>query len=184
MNWVEISGYEFEHIISNLMSKMGLEVENTTLSADGGIDIIAYNNAPILKSKYIIQCKNWVNSIGEPVIRDLYGVVMSEKANKGILICTSKFTKQAIKFADINNIEIIDNDILTKLLVDNQIKIDIPNKYALTFDGLGESILEKIHFYQNQIIKDKSNENNYDKLRIIYLKGLIKTKDQLNSKLI
>ncbi len=83
---------------------------------EGGIDLIAYNYQPLLSGKYIIQCKRYLGSVGEPIIRDLYGVVMSERANKGILMTTGTFTKSAVNFADGKQIELIDGIKMNKLL--------------------------------------------------------------------
>ena len=38
--------------------------------------MIAYNHEPVLSGKYIIQCKRYSGSVGEPIIRDLYGVTV------------------------------------------------------------------------------------------------------------
>ena len=104
----QLSGVEFERVCQQLVEKMGFETETTKASGDGGIDLIAYNHQPLLSGKYIIQCKRYTGSVGEPIIRDLYGVVMSERANKGILMTTGTFTKSAINFADGKPIELID----------------------------------------------------------------------------
>lgn len=103
-----LSGIEFEHLCEKLIKKMGFETEITKASGDGGIDLIAYNHQPLLSGKYIIQCKRYTGSVGEPIIRDLYGVITSERANKGILMTTGHFTKSAITFADGKPIELID----------------------------------------------------------------------------
>lgn len=86
-----LSGVEFERVCQLLVENMGFSVETTKASGDGGIDLIAYNSQPLLSGKYIIQCKRYTGSVGEPIIRDLYGVVMSERANKGILMTTGHF---------------------------------------------------------------------------------------------
>lgn len=104
----QLSGVEFERVCQQLVEKMGFETETTKASGDGGIDLIAYNRQPLLSGKYIIQCKRYTGSVGEPIIRDLYGVVMSERANKGILMTTGTFTKSAVNFADGKPIELID----------------------------------------------------------------------------
>ncbi|MBQ5317933.1 MAG: restriction endonuclease [Oscillospiraceae bacterium] len=111
-----MSGVEFEFLCKELLEKMGFETETTKASGDGGIDLIAYNYQPILSGKYIIQCKRYVGSVGEPVIRDLYGVITSERANKGILMTTGHFTKSAIEFAMGKPIELIDGSKLNELL--------------------------------------------------------------------
>lgn len=116
MNIDSLSGYEFEKLVCNLLRKMGLDAEQTPLSGDGGVDIIAYSNEPLFRGKYLIQCKRYSSSVGEPVIRDLYGTVLGQNATKGIVVTNSFFTKQATSFADGKNIELIDGDELGKLL--------------------------------------------------------------------
>ena len=111
-----LSGVEFEKLCHILLEKMNFDVTDTKTSGDGGIDLIAHNHQPLLSGKYIIQCKRYVGGVGEPVIRDLFGVVMSERANKGILITTGYFTKQAVSFANGKPLELIDGDKLDELI--------------------------------------------------------------------
>jgi len=112
-----LSGVEFEQIIANLMVKMGFSVQLTKVTGDGGIDLVVCKTDPIFGIKAIIQCKHYTNnSVGQPAIRDLYGVVMSEGANKGILITTSYFTKSAKEFVLGKPIELMDGIILEALL--------------------------------------------------------------------
>jgi restriction system protein len=49
-------------------------------------------------------------------VRDLYGVITSERANKGILITTGSFTPAAARFAEGKQLELIDGAGLAKLL--------------------------------------------------------------------
>jgi len=132
-----LSGIEFEKICMELIRNMGFSVENTKASGDGGIDLIAYNHQPLLSGRYIIQCKRYSGSVGEPILRDLYGVVTAERANKGILITTGHFTKNAIGFAEGKNIELIDGPNLKNLMnqyglytnnENKQISVDIDGK--------------------------------------------------------
>lgn len=153
MDFNNLDGYMFEELIVKLFKRMGFLVEQTALSGDGGIDIIAYNDQPVYKGKYLIQCKNWNNVVGQPEVRDLFGVVMSENANKGILIATSHFTEQAKQFADNKNIELIEYDVLMKLLCD----------YGL---------LEGNKSYQS-IKKHFTDFNDFDKTKYIYLKSKV-----------
>ena len=111
-----LTGVEFERVCKRLLENMGFSVETTKTTGDGGIDLIAYNSQPLLSGKYIIQCKRYTGSVGEPIIRDLYGVITSERANKGILMTSGVFTKQAQAFAEDKPIELIDGVKLKELL--------------------------------------------------------------------
>lgn len=119
-----LSGIEFEHLCQSLLQKAGFKLETTKQSGDGGIDLIAKNHQPFLSGKYIIQCKRYSGSVGEPILRDLYGVVMAERANKGILISTGVFTMSAIRFASDKNLELIDGERLAELLYEHEL---LPN---------------------------------------------------------
>ncbi|MEN6325138.1 MAG: restriction endonuclease [Syntrophomonas sp.] len=113
-----LSGRDFEKLISSLLINKGFRSNITRTTGDGGIDIEAYYDGLLFKGKYLVQCKRWKASVGEPVVRDFYGAITSEKALKGLLITSSSFTRQAISFAKDKNIELIDRQDLIKLLGD------------------------------------------------------------------
>lgn len=112
-----LSGSEFENLCCELLNRAGFQVQQTKLSGDGGVDIYAYNTLPFYCGKYIIQCKRYAGSVGEPVLRDLYGVITAERANKGILITTGTFTANAKSFSLDKNIELIDGELLNTVLI-------------------------------------------------------------------
>lgn len=134
-----LSGIEFEHVCKRLLEKMGFSVETTKSSGDGGIDLIGYNTQPLISGKYIIQCKRYAGSVGEPIIRDLYGVVTSERANKGILMTTGHFTKSAVKFSEGKPIELIDGIKLKSLLAEYGICVETDPGDAILVEEVFES---------------------------------------------
>jgi HJR/Mrr/RecB family endonuclease len=109
-------GKALEEEVKELLQSMGLQATTTRTTGDGGIDIVAYSDSPVFSGKYVVQCKDWAGSVGEGVVRDLYGVVTAEAANKGILITTGTISKSAQKFADGKPLELIDGEQLSKLL--------------------------------------------------------------------
>lgn len=114
-NSLRNDGIALEELAKSILSSMGLKIFTTKITGDGGIDLVAYSDSAIFSGKYIVQCKDWQNPVGEPIIRDLYGLVMSEGANKGIVITTGSFTSAARKFAEGKQLELIDGDELTRL---------------------------------------------------------------------
>ena len=103
-----MDGIEFEKFCQILIERMGLAVERTSPTRDGGIDLVANCSNILFTGKYYIQCKRYSGSVGVGAVRDLYGVVTAEKAVKGILITTGTFTNSAIEFANDLQLELID----------------------------------------------------------------------------
>lgn len=161
-----LSGHEFEDFVEKLIHKMGFVTEERRKSADGGIDLKAINEKPILKGLYIIQCKRYEKPVGESVIRDLYGVVSSERANKGILITNSSFTRSAKSFALNKPIELIDGVLMRQLIKQYLGEEDvgkgkgpnIPQKYKILND-LFEKELTEHEKKHKEIISGKAEIN-------------------------
>jgi len=59
----KLGGHEFEDLIERLLIKMGFATEGRKPSADGGIDIVAVSSQPLVKGRYIVQCKRYGNSV-------------------------------------------------------------------------------------------------------------------------
>ena len=87
---------------------MGLETKPTRSSRDGGVDAVAFDQRPILGGKVIIQAKRCRHTVGVSAIRDLYGTMMNEGANKGIIVNTSGYGPDAYEFAKDKPIELVD----------------------------------------------------------------------------
>jgi restriction system protein len=104
VNLASIEWEDFEHLIRELFeeefSSSGGEVKVTQASRDGGVDAIAFDPDPIRGGKIIIQAKRYTNTVGVSAVRDLFGTVMNEGANKGILVTTSNYGPDAYAFAN------------------------------------------------------------------------------------
>lgn len=111
---------EFEELVAELFVRQGFNVELTPETRDGGCDIIATKNIGGLPFMLLIECKRY--SIDNPVdvslIRSLLGVQTDRKANKAVLVTTSRFTKPARDFAERQQhlISLIDIDDLMDML--------------------------------------------------------------------
>lgn len=113
-----MSGVEFERLVTTLLARMEFRAEMTKATGDGGIDIVAVLDKPILGGKYLFQCKRYAldNLVGASTVRDFYGAVTADRAVKGILITTSDFTAQAREFAERVGLELINLGRLQDLL--------------------------------------------------------------------
>ena len=115
-NLMELNPYEFEQLFANLFGQMGLESKLTRSSRDGGIDCVAFDRRPVLGSKVVIQATRYRHTVGVSAVRDLYGTMMNEGANKGILVTTSGYGPDAFEFAKDKPIELIEGGNLLYLL--------------------------------------------------------------------
>ena len=115
-NLMELNPGEFESLITNLFTKMGLETRMTQASRDGGVDCVAFDNRPIFGGKVIIQAKRYKNTVPVSAVRDLFGSVHNEGASKGILVTTSGFGKASFDFAKDKPLELLSGSNLLYLL--------------------------------------------------------------------
>jgi hypothetical protein len=90
-----MSGIEFEQWVANLFRAAGWDTEQTPVTGDHGIDLIVHKRG----ATSVVQCKRWLDPVGEAVVRDMYGALMSFGARHGFVIAPTSFTEQACKFA-------------------------------------------------------------------------------------
>ena len=111
---------DFENLIREVFEKEfsnnGGEVKITQASRDGGVDAIAYDPDPIKGGKIIIQAKRYTNIVGVSAVRDLYGTIMNEGANSGILITTSDYGVDSYEFANGKPIKLLNGAELLGLM--------------------------------------------------------------------
>lgn len=117
-----LSGVEFEKLIARLLACMGFHAQMTKASGDGGIDIVATLDRPIVGGRYLIQCKRYApcSPVGVPRVREFYGALATERAVKGVLISTSGFTADAKRYASEVSIDLIGRYQLERLLAEWQ----------------------------------------------------------------
>lgn len=115
-NLMDLTPSDFESLIQNLFTSMGLEARQTRPSRDGGVDCVAYDTRPIFGGKVVIQAKRYKNTVGVSAVRDLFGTLQNEGASKGILVTTSGYGSASFDFASNKPIELIDGANLLYLL--------------------------------------------------------------------
>jgi len=95
----ELSWLEFEKLIATLLEQSDWSVELTRGSKDGGIDVVAIKDHPVLgKIKSLWQAKKYhpKNKVQLHHVRDLSAVRDDQKATKAILVTTSHLTRGAL----------------------------------------------------------------------------------------
>jgi restriction system protein len=124
-NLMDLNPYEFENLVANLFNNLGYETKLTRSHKDGGVDAIVFDTRPVTGGKLVIQAKRYRHAVGVSAVRDLYGTMVHEWANKGILVTTSGYGPDAFQFCKDKPIELIDGGGLLYLLQQAGIKARI-----------------------------------------------------------
>lgn len=119
-NLASMDWQDFEQLVRNIFelefSINGGDVKITQASRDGGVDAVVFDPDPIRGGKIIIQAKRYTNTVGVSAVRDLYGTVINEGANSGILITTSDYGSDSYEFAKNKPIKLLNGQHLLGLL--------------------------------------------------------------------
>jgi restriction system protein len=129
---------EFEQLIREVFAREfsvnGGEVKVTQASRDRGVDAIAFDPDPIRGGKIVIQAKRYTNTVDVSAVRDLYGTVLNEGANKGILVTTADYGPDAYQFAADKPLTLLNGANLLHLLekYGHPVRIDLHEAKKIT----------------------------------------------------
>ncbi|MEG9884121.1 MAG: restriction endonuclease [Hyphomicrobiales bacterium] len=91
----QLAADSFERLTQRLLREAGfVKVEVRGKTGDGGIDGVGVLRVNLITFQVYFQCKKWSNSVGAKDIRDFRGALQG-RADKGLFVTTSSFTKQA-----------------------------------------------------------------------------------------
>jgi restriction system protein len=132
----EITPAAFERLAQRILRESGFfQVEVTGKSGDGGIDgkgIVRVSG--LLSFHVIFQCKRYRGSVTPSQIRDFRGA-MQGRADKGLVITTGTFTREALKEATRDGappIDLIDGELLCDKL--KELKLGLDTKLTETVE--------------------------------------------------
>ncbi|MDI6698281.1 MAG: restriction endonuclease [Candidatus Saccharicenans sp.] len=128
----KLNPYQFERLVLDLLLKMGYGgalKESGMLTGgagDEGIDGIIKEDKLGLDMIYL-QAKKWENVVGRPEIQKFAGALLGKKANKGVFITTSNFSRDAEEYAKSldKKIVLIDGRKLAELMIEHNIGVNI-----------------------------------------------------------
>lgn len=128
----------FERLVVDLLVAMGYGGSRQDAgraigrSGDGGIDGIIKEDRLGLDVIYL-QAKRWEGTVGRPEVQKFAGALQGQRANKGIFITTSSFSREAIDYANVisTKIILIDGDTLASLMVDFNVAVTRTGIYEL-----------------------------------------------------
>lgn len=133
----EMNPYAFESLMVELLNEMGYKGPNgqsivTQKSNDNGIDGVIYQDALGLQKVYL-QVKRYApnNPVGRPEITSFSGAVKLKHTDRGVFITTTSFTTGAEEAAQNLNITTIDGEMLTNLMVQYGVGVEIEKTYRI-----------------------------------------------------
>lgn len=137
---LEQSPYFFEHLVVDLLIKMGYggsfanSAQVTQYVHDDGIDGIIFEDKLGLDKIYI-QAKRYKldNTIGKPQIQQFSGALDEQKASKGVFITTSSYTKEAKLYVEKLNkkIVLIDGQELARYMIEFNVGVSTRKIYEV-----------------------------------------------------
>jgi len=99
-----LSPQDFERAVAATFRARGYAVENRRFSGDHGVDLLVRRG----RERAVVQCKRYSGTVGEPVLRDLYGAMAHEGANRGYVVTSGRFTEPARRWARGKRIVLVD----------------------------------------------------------------------------
>lgn len=137
---LEQSPYFFEHLVVDLLVKMGYggsfanSAQVTQYVHDDGIDGIIYEDKLGLDKIYI-QAKRYKldNTVGKPQIQQFSGALDEQKATKGVFITTSAYSKEAKQYVEKLNkkIVLIDGQELARYMIEYNVGVSTKQVYEV-----------------------------------------------------
>jgi hypothetical protein len=95
---------EFEMVVRNLFIQAGYQADTTPITGDQGVDLFLYKGG----LKAVVQCKRYKGTVGQPVVRDLYGSMLHYQASEAYLVTTGNISNPARDWAQGKPIHLID----------------------------------------------------------------------------
>lgn len=96
-------------IVYKVLENKDIVIHDLRLSGDGKktkhqIDVVIEKSG--VKKRILVECKDYSEIVGISVIRDFHGAVHQIKPDEAIVITTKGFTKEAVNFAEDENIKL------------------------------------------------------------------------------
>ena len=124
---LDMDAFAFEHLVKRLLEEMDYQnVEVTTRSGDGGVDVVADIELGITSVREVVQAKRHKRTIQRKDLDALRGSLYRFNAVRGTIIATSRFSKGTEEAAFAGGaapITLIDGDKLIDLLIEHGIGV-------------------------------------------------------------
>ena len=143
----EMNPFAFEHLIKRLLEEMDYQnVEVTSRSSDGGVDVVADIEIGITSVREVVQAKRHRRAIQRKDLDALRGSLYRFDAVRGTIVTTSRFSKgtQDAAFATgAAPITLVDGEKLVDLLIEHGIAVRKRTIELLELDAAAIAAIER-----------------------------------------
>lgn len=130
----------FEELVAEAYRRQGYRVTEGGFGADGGIDLELRKGEELI----LVQCKQWkAQKVGVSVVREMFGVLTASNADKVVVICSGRFTQQAIDFASDKPVTLIDGNELLSLIHEVQTEPKVETVKQNVCPRCGSELVER-----------------------------------------
>lgn len=112
----DLTARQFEHLVHELLAKMGLHPKHIRPSQDGVVDCIVFDARPILGGDIVVHAARHPPCLNLLAVQDLCRAVRDAGASKGILITTGGIDPSSHAYASGKPMELIDGAGLLDLI--------------------------------------------------------------------
>lgn len=123
----QMNVYKFEELTATLLEKLGFEdVQVTSRSGDGGIDVISYLVvAGVVRTRMAVQVKRYAKNVQRPEVQKVRGSLGVH--DQGLIITTGGFSSGARAEANKPNavvVSLMDGHLLVDQLIAHEIGVE------------------------------------------------------------
>src|SRR6266446_1415503 len=115
IEWLnKLTWQDFERQVAEVYRQQGYWVDEVGGGgADGGVDLRLRRDG----KTSIVQCKRWKTyKVGVKPVRELFGVMAAERADRAVFITSGVYTDEALRFAEGKPLELVDGAQLSEML--------------------------------------------------------------------
>lgn len=128
----------FERLVIDLLVALGYggnrgdAAKRVGRSGDEGIDGVI-DEDPLGLDIVYVQAKRWAGTVGRPEVQKFAGALQGQRAKKGVMITTSRYTNEAHEYASNvgPKIVLIDGHRLSSLMVDHDVGVSLSGSYPV-----------------------------------------------------
>jgi restriction system protein len=116
---VDLTTGQFEHLVHQLLDKMGLHVKHIHPSQDGVVDCLVFDDRPVLGGDVVVHALRHVRTLDVWTVQKLHRAVMDSGASKGLLITTAGIDARSHAYASGKPLELIDGAGILDLIAEH-----------------------------------------------------------------